>query len=271
MWLVTGAGRGIGRAVVEAALAAGDEVVATVRRPEAREDLLADHGERLRVAMVDVRDRAAVADVVDAAVAGAGRLDVVVNNAGHGLVGAVEEASEQDVRDGGHVVQVSTVGGVGTMPTLGLYNAGKWALEGFSEALAAEVGRFGIRVTIAELGGFATDWAGSSMAFARPLPAYDELRTELYGTPTVPWDTAAADTGEADDGEADDGEAGDGTADHGSPPEVAARAILAHVDAPAGPLRLLVGDDAPVHVAMALAVRRDDYACDPRFTWPAAG
>ena len=113
----------------------------------------------------------------------------------------------------------------------------------------------GVRVTIAELGGFATDWGGSSMHFAEPLPAYDQLRTDLFGTPVVPWEQPA------DDAPATD-----------APPAVAARAIRAHVEADAGPLRLLVGDDAPTFVAMALAARRDDYGRDPGSTGaPPAG
>jgi NAD(P)-dependent dehydrogenase (short-subunit alcohol dehydrogenase family) len=96
---------------------------------------------------------------------------------------------------GGHIVQISTVGAVGTMPTLGLYNAAKWGLEGFSEAMAAEVGRFGIRVTIAEPGAIDTDWAGESMRFSSPVVAYDELRTELFGTVTVPWPAAESSGG----------------------------------------------------------------------------
>jgi len=142
-----------------------------------------------------------------------------------------------------------TVGAVGTMPTMGLY-ASKWALEGFSEALAGEVAEFGVRVTIAELGGFGTDWAGSSMHFATPTPTYRRLREKLYGTAEVPWPQV----GEPDDSAAS--------------PIVAAAAIRAHVEAPGGPLRLLVGDDAPAMVAAALTVRRDDYLRDPRFSWP---
>jgi NAD(P)-dependent dehydrogenase (short-subunit alcohol dehydrogenase family) len=278
VWLVTGAGRGIGRAIAEAALLAGEAVVATVRRPGALDEWSARFPELLHVEEVDVRDRAAVRHAVDTGEARFGRLDVVVNNAGYGLVGALEEVTEQEAREivdtnlfgamwvtqaalphlrargRGHVVQISTVGGVGTMPFFGLYNASKWALEAFSEALAAEVRPFGVRVTIAELGGFGTDWAGSSLRFASPEAAYDDVRASVFGSPTVPWevpdDAAAAATD--------------------PPPSVAAAALRAHVDAPDGPLRLLVGDDAPIHVAAALAVRRDDYRRDDRFDWPPA-
>lgn len=275
VWFITGAGRGLGRAFSQAALDAGDRVVATLRRPELLDDLRAQHPETLRVLPLDVRERQAVFATVEAAWAVFGRLDVVVNNAGYGLVGAIEEVTEAEARDemetnffgalwvtqavvprlreqrAGHIVQISTVGAVGTMPMFGLYNASKWALEGFSEALASEVSEHGIRVTLAQLGGFATDWAWDSMRFAANAPSYNALRERVFGTPALPWDLGA----KAQDTSAD--------------PVHAARALVAHVkqDAP-GPLRLLVGDDAPEHVAAALATRRDDYRKNAVFTWP---
>jgi NAD(P)-dependent dehydrogenase (short-subunit alcohol dehydrogenase family) len=276
VWMVTGGGRGIGRALIEAALQAGESVAATVRQPAVLDDLAADHPELLHVEVVDVRDRAGVHRAIDGAVARFGRLDVVVNNAGYGLVGAIEEVGEAEARaivdtnmfgalwvtqgvlahlrrqGSGHIIRISTSGAVGTMPTFGLYNASKWALEGFSEALAAEVQRFGVRVTIAELGGFSTAWAGASMQFAEPNPAYDGLRIDLFGLAEVPWPGVDEVTSTDD-----------------APPSVAVAAIRAHVDAESGPLRLLVGDDVPGQVAAALAARRDDYCRDPRFEWPA--
>lgn len=276
VWLVTGAGRGLGRAFTAAALDAGDRVVATVRRQGVLDGLVERHPDALRVLRLDVRNRAAVFETVATAVGCFGVIDVVVNNAGYGIVGVAEEVTEAEVRDlvdtnflgalwvtqailphlrargSGHVVQISTVGGVGSMPTFGMYNASKWALEGFSEALAAEVAPFGIRVTIAELGGFATDWAGASMRFAAPIAAYDDLRTSLFGAPDVPWDTSGEEGGDA-----------------GADPEVAARALLEHVEAGSGPVRVLIGDDAPGQVRAVLELRRDDYGRDPRFRWPA--
>ncbi|SMH42560.1 NADP-dependent 3-hydroxy acid dehydrogenase YdfG [Rathayibacter oskolensis] len=263
-WMITGAGRGLGRALTEAALEAGHTVVATVRGGH---DLPPHPG--LVVHRLDVRDRSGAVAAVDRAVEAFGGLDVLVNNAGHGLIGAAEEVSEEEARGildadllgplwlcqaalpvmrrrgSGHLVQISTVGAVGTMPTLGLYNAAKWGLEGFSEALAAEVARFGIRVTIVEPGALDTDWAGSSMRFAAPIAAYDDLRTELFGSPTVPWP-------EADGGE-------------GLAAQEAAALILAHVASGDDRLRLLLGDDAPPQVAAALELRRRDYERDPRF------
>ncbi len=275
-WLVTGAGRGIGRAVTEAALDLGDQVVGTVRTPGTLDDLAARHPGAVRELRLDVRDAAAVETAVDVAASRFGGLDVVVNNAGQGLVGAIEELDEQQARDhldvnlfgalwvsraaiaplrargGGDIVQISTVGAIGSMPTMGLYNAGKWALEGFSEALSAEVAPFGIRVTIAQLGGFATDWAGSSMRFADPLPEYDELRSSLFGTSEVPWPRTDVDEPMSD-----------------ADPRLAAETLMTHLADPDRPLRTLVGADAPEHATLAYAARRDSYGSRPALLWPA--
>jgi NAD(P)-dependent dehydrogenase (short-subunit alcohol dehydrogenase family) len=263
--MITGANRGLGRALTLAALEAGHAVVATVRGAHS----LPEH-QHLVVHRLDVRDRLDAFAAVAETVARFGRLDVLVNNAGYGLIGTVEEASEEEVRaildtdllgplwlsqaaipvmrdqGGGHIVQISTVGAVGTMPTLGLYNAAKWGLEAFSEAMAAEIGRFGIRVTLAEPGAIDTDWAGGSMRFSSPVAAYDELRTELFGIATVPWPAT---------------ETSGGT----SPEDVAAE-ILAHAGNLDDPrLRLVIGDDAPAQVEAALKLRHEDYERDPRF------
>lgn len=265
IWLITGASRGLGRALTLAALQAGHTVVATVRGTHA----LPAH-EHLTVRTLDIRDRAAVRATVDAAAAQLGRIVVVVNNAGYGVIGAIEEASEDDARrivdtnllgplwvsqavipimraqSRGHIVQISTVGAVGTMPLLGLYNATKWGLEGFSEAMAAEVHRFGIRVSLIEPGALDTDWSGASMRFSSPLSAYDALRTELFGTAEVPWP---------------EGEPAGGMA-----PQDAATAILAHIaDSADHRLRVLIGDDAPAQVRAAGDARLEDYGRDPRF------
>ncbi|MFJ4998436.1 SDR family NAD(P)-dependent oxidoreductase [Microbacterium sp. NPDC088619] len=264
-WMITGSSRGLGRALTHAALDAGHAVVATVRG----DHTLPDH-ERLTVMQLDVRDRAAAHETVQRTADLLGGIDVLVNNAGYGVIGAVEEASEDDARaivdtnllgplwlsqavipimrrqGGGHIVQISTVGAVGTMPMLGLYNSTKWGLEAFSEAMAAEVERFGIRVSLIEPGSLDTDWAGASMHFSAPLRDYDEQRVEMFGTAEVPWPA---------------GESGGGVT-----PEDAATAILARVaDARDPRLRVLVGDDAPAQVAAALELRRQDYALDPRF------
>ncbi|MEX3105332.1 SDR family NAD(P)-dependent oxidoreductase [Streptomyces sp. ST1015] len=200
IWFVTGSSRGFGRQFVTAALERGDKVAATARNIDSLADLAAVHGESILPLALDVTDKAAVTPAVQRAHEHFGRLDVIVNNAGYGLFGAVEELSEQQVRDqmetnffgalwvtqaalpllraqgSGHIVQISSVGGVAAFPNLGVYNASKWALEAASEALAQEVAGFGIKVTLVEPGGFATDWSGSSADFAGQLPAYDGVR-----------------------------------------------------------------------------------------------
>ncbi len=248
-------------------------MVATAREPGQLDAWVASHPGRCIALPLDVTRRDAVFSAVERAISAFGQLDVIVNNAGYGLVGAIEELSEPEVRAQletnffgalwgtqavlphlrarrtGHLVQISSVGGVGSMATFGAYNASKWALEGFSEALAAEVAPFGIRVTIVEPGGFATDWSWGSMRFSTALPAYDGLRESIFGIPRLPWDLSQQ------------------SQDTSAPPEVAAKALLAHVNAPTGPLCLLLGDDAPLQVRTVMERRRDDYLRDPRFTW----
>jgi NAD(P)-dependent dehydrogenase (short-subunit alcohol dehydrogenase family) len=185
---------------------------------------------------LDVRDKAAVDAAVRAAAGHFGRLDVVVNNAGYGQFGAVEEGSEQEWRDqfdtnvfgavwvtqaavpimreqaSGHILQVSSIGGVAAFPNTGIYHASKWALEGLSESLAQEVAPFGIKVTLIEPGGYATDWYGSSARHSQHLPAYDAMRAMPRA--------AAAKRGD---------------------PKATGPAILEVVDAEEPPLRLLLG------------------------------
>lgn len=199
-WFLTGTSRGFGREWAEAALERGDRVAATARDTAALDDLAARHGDALLPLALDVTDRAAVFATVARAHEHFGRLDVVVNNAGYGQFGMTEEISEAEARAqfetnvfgalwvtqaalpylreqrGGHILQVSSIGGVSAFPNIGVYNASKWALEGFSQALAAEVSAFGIKVTLIEPGAYATDWGGSSAAHATRLPAYDGVR-----------------------------------------------------------------------------------------------
>ena len=199
-WFITGASRGFGRIWAEAALSRGDRVAATARRPESLEPLVDTYGDGVLPLALDVTDRAAAFAAVRRAADAFGRLDVVVNNAGYGLFGMVEETTEEQARAqldtnvlgplwvtqaalpllrsqrGGHILQVSSIGGLAAFPSLGLYNASKWALEGMSEALAQEVGPLGVRVTIVEPGPYGTDWSGSSAVHAEPLAAYEPIR-----------------------------------------------------------------------------------------------
>ena len=199
VWLITGASRGLGKAFAEIALEAGDAVVATARRADALAGLVDAHGSRVLPAVLDVTDSAEIAAVVQKALDTFGGIDVLVNNAGYGLTGGVEEVTEQQARHQmevnffgalwftqavlpvmrrqgrGHIFQISSMGGVAAFMNTGLYHASKWALEGLSESLAQEVAAFGIRVTIVEPGPFRTDFNGDSLTRATPMPAYDAV------------------------------------------------------------------------------------------------
>ena len=199
IWLITGASRGFGRSFAQAALAAGDRVGATARDTSSLEDLVAEHGDAVLPIELDVTDRGAVFAAVRDVHDHFGRLDVVVNNAGYGVSGAIEELSEEQARrqlevnlfgalwvtqaalpilreqGSGWIVQVSSIGGLAAFPLTGIYHASKWALEGFSETLRQEVEPFGIKVLMVEPSGFRTDWAGSSMDRAEPIDAYQRI------------------------------------------------------------------------------------------------
>jgi NAD(P)-dependent dehydrogenase (short-subunit alcohol dehydrogenase family) len=244
VWLVTGASSGLGRAITEAAIAAGDVVVAAARRPEALEDLTAAHPDQLEAVRLDVTDAAAVAQVVDDVETRYGRIDVLVNNAGRGQVGAAEETTDGDLRAlfelhvfgpaalvravlpgmrarrAGAVVQMSSFGGQVAYPGFSAYCASKFALEGYSEALAAEVGPLGIRVLVVEPGAFRTSFSGAGLLESGELPDYaatvGPVRRMIKGIDgTQPGDPARA-----------------------------ADAILTALRADTTPLRLPLGDDA---------------------------
>jgi NAD(P)-dependent dehydrogenase (short-subunit alcohol dehydrogenase family) len=200
VWFITGTSKGFGRIWSEAALERGDRVAATARDPKTLDDLVERFGDAVLPLQLDVTDKAQVDATVARAAEHFGRLDVVVNNAGFGLFGAIEEITEDQARaqmetnffgalwvtqaalpilreqGSGHVIQVSSIAGVQAFPTLGLYHASKWALEGFSQSLAAEVKDHGIDVTIVEPTGYPTDWSGPSSVVADPLPAYEAIR-----------------------------------------------------------------------------------------------
>ncbi len=203
VWFVTGSSKGFGREFVLAALERGDRVAATARNADTLDDLVETYGDAVLPLQLDVTDRDQVFAAVKSAHEAFGRLDMVINNAGYGLFGTVEEITEQQLRDqietnlfgvfhvtqavlpilraqgSGHIIQISTIGGIGAFPTLGGYHASKWALEGLTDALAQEVAGFGIKVTLVEPGGFDTDWAGASAVFAEPLAAYAPLHEAM--------------------------------------------------------------------------------------------
>jgi NAD(P)-dependent dehydrogenase (short-subunit alcohol dehydrogenase family) len=192
-------------------------VAATARDIKSVQPLVGRYGELVAAMAFDVTDKAAVGEAVAETIKRFGRIDVAVNNAGYGLFGTIEEVSEAEARaqletnlfgalwvtqallphmrgqDSGHIIQVLLIGGVNAFPTVGLYHASKWGLEGFSQSLAAEVAAFGIKVTIIEPGGFATDWRGPSAKRATPMPAYDGARAAIarFRTSNVPGDPDA--------------------------------------------------------------------------------
>ena len=187
VFFLTGSSRGLGRRIAEATLAAGHYLVATARNPASLADLAERYGSRILPVTLDVTDPAAAVAAVAAGTEAFGRLDVLVNNAGYANLAAVEDIALDDFRaqveanlfgvvnvtkaalpvlraaGGGHIIQVSSVGGRLATPGLSAYQAAKWAVGGFSEVLAREVGPLGIKVTVLEPGGMQTDWAGSSM------------------------------------------------------------------------------------------------------------
>ena len=210
VWFVTGSSKGFGRQFVLAALERGDKVAATARNIDTLSDLVERYGDAVLPLQLDVTDRDQAFAAVKAAHETFGRLDVVVNNAGYGLFGTVEEITEQQLRDqletnlfgvfhvtqavlpilreqgSGHIIQISTIGGIGAFPSLGGYHASKWALEGLTESLAQEVAGFGIKVTLVEPGGFDTDWNGASAVVADALPPYEPIHNAMASMASGP-------------------------------------------------------------------------------------
>jgi NAD(P)-dependent dehydrogenase (short-subunit alcohol dehydrogenase family) len=195
-WFITGTSSGLGRVLTEQLIDRGDRVAATLRRPEALDDLRAAAGDRLWTAELDVTRPADVRSVVDRAFAHFGTVDVVVSNAGYALYAAIEEPTREQIRrvldtdlvgsidviraalphlraqGNGRILQVSSAGGQVTYPGFGFYHAAKWGIEGFCETLAAEVAQFGIGVTIVEPGATPTGFTAAKDV-APNMPEYD--------------------------------------------------------------------------------------------------
>ena len=236
---ITGASRGFGKLWAEALLQRGDKVVATARDLSALDGLVHQYGDNILPLQLDVNDRAADIAAIAKAKEHFGGIDVLINNAGYGLFGSIEETSEKEAREQmetnffgllwltqavlpvmreqghGHIIQLSSVLGLVTLPVLGLYNASKFAVEGLSETLATEVKGFGINVTLIEPNGFATDWAGASSVHTTALPEYDGVRAAFQA------------------GLADEGIFG--------VPEATTSAVLQLIDSANPPLRFFLG------------------------------
>lgn len=254
-WLITGSSRGLGRALAEAVLAAGNRLVATARNPDSLHDLTARFPETVRAVALDVTDPVAAQLAVETAVKAFGGLDVLVNNAGYGDVNSVEDTSLEAFRAqietnlfgtiiltkaaipvmraqrSGRILQLSSVGGRLGAPGRAAYSAAKWAVEGFSESLALEMVLIGVHVTLVEPGGFRTDFAGPSTSLEEGRADYDAV----VG--------AAARRQRAYDGQ----QPGD--------PARAAQVLLALASLDAPPLRLALGSDAFAAISAADAAR----------------
>ncbi|MGY3340911.1 NAD(P)-dependent dehydrogenase (short-subunit alcohol dehydrogenase family) [Streptomyces filamentosus] len=265
VWLITGANSGFGRAFTEAAVASGDVVVAGARRVDTLDDLVAAHPGRVDAVTLDVTDHSAVEQVVREVAERHGRIDVLVNNAGRTHVGSVEETSDAELRSlfdvhvfgpaaltravlpymrarrSGAIVQLSSVGGQMSMAGFGAYSATKFALEGMSEALAAEVNPLGIHVLIVEPGAFRTSLFGNGSLSPDTIDDYA--------------DTVGATRAYVEGG--DGGQTGD--------PAKAASAVLAALNADEKPMRLALGDDSIDTIYAHLEQVRADLAAWEKF------
>lgn len=244
-WLITGVSSGFGRHLSEHILGRGDRLVGTVRDTGKVADLIESYPETFRVELLDVRDAAAIREVVDRSFAQLGRIDVVVSNAGYGLFGAAEELTDQQVKDivatnlvgpiqliraalphlraqgGGRIIQISSYGGQVAFAGNSLYHATKWGIEGFCESVAQEIAPFGIGVTIVEPGGARTEFRYGSAQVATPMPIYDQTPAHGFLRMLDPKNGLAP----------------------GDPARMAAR-IIEVVDTEPAPLRMVLGSQA---------------------------
>ncbi|MFC5931894.1 SDR family NAD(P)-dependent oxidoreductase [Cryobacterium melibiosiphilum] len=244
-WFITGASKGFGREWAEAALERGDSVAGTARNLSTLDALRSTYPETFLPIRLDVTDKDADFAAVQQAAEHFDQLDIVVNNAGYGHFGMIEELSEEEARaqletnlfgalwisqaalpimrqqGSGHIIQVSSIGGISAFPSVGIYHASKWALEGFSQSLSQEVAGFGINVTLVEPGGFSTDWSGPSASHSEQMVEYASVREAAANRPSA-------------------SNPGDPTATRG--------AILKVVDAEKPPLRIFFGS-APLDIA----------------------
>lgn len=258
-WLITGANSGFGRHLSEQLLSRGDRVVGTSRTVGGGDDLSARWPDAFRAAHLDVTDPAEITAVVDEAWAALSRIDVVVSNAGYGLMGAAEELTDEQVahqiatnltgsirliraalphlrrQGGGRILQLSSVGGQAAWPGGSLYHATKWGVEGFADALAGEVAPFGIGVTIVEPGGARTNFRYGSSVLADRIEAYD-------GTPAAAIRRILTERTTQGIGD----------------PALMATAMIASVDQDPAPRRLVLGSDAYQAIDTALTTRLAD-------------
>ena len=258
VWFITGSSRGLGRSLTESVLASGDRVAATARNPEQLKDLLEKYPEQIYPVQLDVTDKEQVKVAVESTIKHFGRIDVLVNNAGFGIIGAAEAYTDEQVRiqletnlyapieitrvvlpymrkqRSGRILQISSIGGRVGNPGLTMYQAAKFGLGGFTEALGKEVKPLGIWVTSVEPGGFRTDWATASMSFAPEVEGYEQTvgaRKALF------------------------------TSDKFIPmgdPAKAAKAMIDLANDPEPPVHLLLGSEAVAMVKQANVLRGEE-------------
>jgi NAD(P)-dependent dehydrogenase (short-subunit alcohol dehydrogenase family) len=260
IWFITGSSRGLGRSLTEAVLANGDKVAATARNPEQLKDLADKYPDDIYPLKLDVTRYDQVRQAVADTVAHFGRIDVLVNNAGFGITGAAEAFSDEQVRSqletnlyapieitravlpymrkqrSGRILQISSIGGRVGNPGVTIYQAAKFGLGGFTEALAKEVAPLGIKVTSVEPGGFRTDWAGASMTYAPQVEGYET---------TVDW---IVDFFKSEKKYAPVGD-----------PEKAAKVLINLADAPEPPVHLVLGSEAAGFLEKADAARKAEF------------
>lgn len=256
-WFITGSSRGLGRSITAAALAKGDNVAATARNPQQLEVFVKQYSDQIIALPVDVTNKMQIDKAVKDTIEKFGRIDVLVNNAGFGITGAIEEFSDEQVKSqlavnlyapievtravlpylrkqrSGSIFNVSSVGGRVGSAGFSMYQAAKFGLQGFTEVLSKEVATFGIKVTSIEPGGFRTDWAGSSMTFAEPIDDYKNVLQALkdYLQSIVPLGN----------------------------PSKAAQVIIDLVEHPEPPVHLILGSDAVAILEVVDADRKAEF------------
>lgn len=259
VWFITGSSRGLGRSLTEAVLAKGDKVAATARKPEQLNDLVTKYPDQILALTLDVTDEESVGKAVKSTIGYFGQLDVVVNNAGFGIIGAAEAFTKEQVvsqietnlygpiyvtravlpymrkQRSGHILQISSLGGRIGNPGLSIYQAAKFGLGGFTESVAKEIAPLGIKMTVIEPGGFRTDWGGASMTFAEKTEGYentvDWMADFVKGSEYVP--------------------IGD--------PDKAAKVMIDLVDHPEPPLHLVLGSESVGMIEQADEVRKAEF------------
>jgi NAD(P)-dependent dehydrogenase (short-subunit alcohol dehydrogenase family) len=258
VWFITGSSRGLGRSLTEAVLAKGDMVAATARNPEQLNDLVAKYKEQIFAIKLDVTQQKEIEQAVADTITHFGRIDVLVNNAGFGIIGAAEAYTREEIRSqletnlyapvaltcavlphmrkqrSGRILQISSLGGRVGNPGLTMYQAAKFGIGGFTEALAKEVAPLGIFITSVEPGGFRTDWGGASMTYAKHVEGYEN---------TVDWMVTFMKSNYTATGD----------------PDKAARVMVDLADHPEPPVHLVLGSDSIGILQQGDATRKAEF------------